>query len=88
MEAVICQSCGMPMQREEDFGTEEDFSKCKEYCRFCYRKGRFTKPDMTMEDMIKHVARMFTEDMGMPDEAAKDMARSIIPNLKRWERQD
>ena len=30
----ICQSCGMPLQKSEDFGTNPDGSKNQEYCHF------------------------------------------------------
>jgi len=34
----ICQSCGMPMQKNEDFATNTDGSKNEEYCHFCYKE--------------------------------------------------
>lgn len=48
----FCQSCGMPMEKEEDFGTERDGSRNEDYCCYCYKDGSFTG-DMTMEDMIR-----------------------------------
>ncbi|MDH7594145.1 MAG: zinc ribbon domain-containing protein [Methanomicrobiales archaeon] len=35
----ICQSCGIPLRRDEDFGTELDGSKSKEYCFHCFQMG-------------------------------------------------
>jgi hypothetical protein len=37
----------------EDFGSEKDGSKSEKYCKFCYKHGEFTGPDMTMEEMIE-----------------------------------
>jgi len=36
MEEKICQSCAMPMNKEEDFGTNADGSKNEEYCTHCF----------------------------------------------------
>jgi len=54
-KGLICQSCVMPMEKPEDFGTEADGSRNEEYCRFCYRDGGFTDPDIIMEQMIKKI---------------------------------
>ncbi len=38
-----CQSCGMPLGDVDSlYGTYMDGSKNKNYCRFCFHKGRFT----------------------------------------------
>ena len=52
LENEICQSCGMPMKRNEDFGTNGDGSKNKEYCQFCFKEGKFTDEAITMEQKI------------------------------------
>jgi len=79
----ICQSCGMPMQKNEDFGTNTDGSKNEEYCHFCYKEGRFTDEGITVEEKINKNIEMATK-MGMPEEKAREMANNIIPKLKRW----
>ena len=53
---AICQSCGMPLYNEDDFGTNADNSKNEEYCVYCCQKGQFTDPDITMEEMITKIA--------------------------------
>ncbi len=52
MEVKICQSCGMPMKEEEQFGKNADSSKNDEYCCYCYPNGAFSKEE-TMEEMIE-----------------------------------
>ena len=42
MEARFCQSCGMPLQKNEELGTNHDGSKNEEYCCYCYKDGAFT----------------------------------------------
>lgn len=80
---VICQSCGMPMTNEEDFGTNSDGSKNAEYCRFCYQKGKYTDEGITMEQKIEKNVEI-AKKMGMSEERAKEMANNILPKLKRW----
>jgi hypothetical protein len=48
-QGPFCQSCGMPMVKPEDFGSNADGS-------FCFQKGKFTEPNLTMEQMIDKVA--------------------------------
>ncbi|MFA5777226.1 MAG: zinc ribbon domain-containing protein [Parcubacteria group bacterium] len=36
-ETSICQSCSMPMTKDEDFGTDEDGSKNWRYCSIVFR---------------------------------------------------
>lgn len=39
METKFCQSCGMPLQKNEELGTNHDGSKNEEYCCYCYKDG-------------------------------------------------
>ena len=48
MEKQFCQSCGMPMDTPELFGTNADGSKNEDYCTYCFKDGKFTQ-DVTME---------------------------------------
>lgn len=83
MNQQICQSCGMPMQREENFGTNQDGSKNLEYCQFCFQNGKFVDEGITMEQkIIKNIE--IAKKMGMPEEKSKELANSTIPKLKRW----
>jgi len=84
-QVQICQSCGMPMQKNEDFGTNTDRSKNEEYCHFCYKDGTFTDKGITMEEKINKNVEI-ARKMGVPEEKAREMANNIIPKLKRWKR--
>jgi hypothetical protein len=84
-EVPFCQSCGMPMQKNEDFGTNTDRSKNEEYCRFCYKDGKFTDEGITMEEKINKNIEI-AKKIGMPEEKAREMANNIIPKLKRWKK--
>ena len=53
MENKYCQSCGMPLQNQDELGTNSDGSRNEEYCCYCFKDGAFTM-DCTMEQMIEH----------------------------------
>ena len=81
----FCQSCGMPMEKTEDFGTNHDGGRNEDYCCYCYKEGKFTDA-MTMEDMIQFNLK-FNEENGNPfgtREEARKMMESWFPTLKRW----
>jgi hypothetical protein len=83
MKGAVCQSCGMPMQKESDFGTNSSGSRNKEYCRFCFRKGKFSDEGITMKGKIRKNIEI-AKRMGMPEGKARELAESTIPRLKRW----
>lgn len=47
----FCQSCAMPLESTEDFGTGTDGFRINDYCRYCYAKGSFTNPGMSLAAM-------------------------------------
>ena len=57
---VFCQSCAMPMVKEEDYGTNVDGRKNADYCVYCYKNGKFTS-DTTMEEMIAFCAPLISK---------------------------
>ena len=84
----FCQSCGMPLTRIEDCGTNADGSTNFDYCQYCYKDGRFLQ-ECTMDEMIEHCAQ-FVEEVNkqmpqpMTEEEYKQMMRGFFPMLKRW----
>ena len=83
-QKLICQSCGMPLKKDDDFGTDEDGSKNKEYCFHCFQGGKFLDEEITLQEKINKNVK-FGVQMGMTEEVAKDMAENILPKLKRWQ---
>lgn len=55
-EMTFCQSCGMPLEADEHFGTNKDGSKNTDYCAYCFKDGAFTA-DITMDEMIVLLCR-------------------------------
>lgn len=89
MEMKFCQSCGMPLQAEDQWGTNADGSLNEEYCCYCYQKDAFTQ-DYTMEEMIGHCLQFLDEfnreaDVPRTREQALAEMRQFFPALKRWQ---
>lgn len=76
----FCQSCGMPMDKEEVKGTDAGGGKNEDYCVYCWKDGVFTHPGATMEEMIE----LCIPHMPMPAGEARKQMESFFPTLKRW----
>ena len=81
----ICQSCAMPLRKGEDFGTNADGGKSKEYCFHCFQGGKFLDEGITLQEKIDKNVK-FGVQMGMPEDTARNMAENILPKLKRWQK--
>lgn len=84
----FCQSCGMPLTKHEDCGTNADGSINYDYCQYCYKDGKFLQ-DCTMDEMIDHCSQFVDEvNKHMPQPMTKDeykaMMQGFFPMLKRW----
>ena len=84
----FCQSCGMPLIRNEDCGTNADGTINFDYCKYCYADGRFLQ-ECTMDEMIEHCSQFIDEvNKHMPKpmtrEEYKQMMGAFFPKLKRW----
>lgn len=77
-----CQSCGMPLSGQEILGTEKDGSNSLVYCKHCYRNGEFTNPNMTLDEMKRHIHDTMKE-MKM-DEGEITKAVDNLQYLSRW----
>ena len=78
-----CQSCGMPMAKDErGGGTEADGSKSLKFCSHCYENGQYTMPDLTVDQMKERVRNKIAE-FGFPKFLAGLLTRGI-PKLERW----
>lgn len=77
-----CQSCGMPLKRDEKGGgTNADGSKSTMYCSHCYENGKYTLPDITVDEMKTRVKGKMKE-MGFGFMAG--LFTRGIPKLERW----
>lgn len=87
-DMVYCQSCGMPLTKDEEKGTNADGSLSNEYCVYCYKNGEFTM-DLTLEQAVEHNLQYLDEwnkSLERPltvDEARRQLSE-FLPTLKRW----
>ena len=81
----ICQSCGMPLDSDEVRGVEADGSINPDYCVYCYKDGKFTEPDLTLEENIANAAK-YAKEAGFTEEQMTAWAKEIHPTLKRWKK--
>lgn len=84
----FCQSCGMPLVKDEDCGKETDGSINFDYCQYCYKDGKFTQ-NFSMDEMIEHCAQFVDEvnkhlPKPMTRDEYKQMMYGYFPMLKRW----
>lgn len=83
-ELKICQSCGIPINREELMGTNTDGSKNNEYCNHCYENGAFSS-NVTMTEFIEVCVPYVSKGNPHPnEEAARKFMQDSFPKLKRW----
>jgi hypothetical protein len=82
---TFCQSCGMPLNKEEMKGTEKNGLKTDEYCKYCYENGAFKNPDMNLEGMKKNVQNQMKK-MQLHENVIQK-AVNILPALRRWKSQ-
>ncbi len=78
----ICQSCGMPMESEDVYGTDADGSPNEDYCKYCYVNGEFTDK-VSMEEYIE-MCSQFGAQAGITNEEMKAYCEKLFPTLKRW----
>lgn len=83
MENSICQSCSMPLTKEEELGTNADGSINEDYCIYCYKDGKFTDGGVSMEEYIEMNVK-FADQAGMTPEEMRAHCQKVFPTLKRW----
>ncbi len=84
-ENNICQSCGMMIMSEDQYGTNIDGSKNTDYCKYCYVDGQFVD-DVSMEEYIE-MCSQYGEQAGMTNEEMREFCKKVFPTLKRWRNQ-
>ncbi len=81
----ICQSCGMPLDKDPNKGgTNADKTISEKYCSFCYQYGKFNDEGISLKDKIEKNIQIAVNFMSIPEATARQMAESILPKLERW----
>ncbi len=81
----ICQSCGMPLKSESDFGSDKDGKLNKDYCKYCYQNGEFV--DKVPMEVYIEMCSKFGAQAGMTNEQMKEYCTQLFPTLKRWKKE-
>jgi len=74
------------MEKPEDFGTNADGSKNKDYCCYCYENGAFFYPEATMEQVIEGCIPHVVPDVFADEAAARAAMSEHFPTLKCWKK--
>ena len=85
-QGSVCQSCAMPMEKPDLFGTNTDGTRSNEYCTYCFQNGKFTEPEITMQQMIDKCVGIMAQRNIMAEKDARKLMAGTIPNLKRWKK--
>lgn len=80
----FCQSCSMPLEKPEDFGTDIAGYRVNDYCHHCYANGAFAESDISMEAMIDRCVAIMAGQGIMPQPQARALLTDVVPKLKRW----
>ena len=84
-QGPICQSCGMPLRNNEDYGTNRDGTRSAEYCFHCFQGGKFLDEGISLREKIEKNVQ-FGVQRGIPENMARQMCENILPHLKRWQK--
>jgi hypothetical protein len=76
----------MPFQKAEDYGTKKDGSNSEDYCFHCFQAGKFLDEGTTLKEKIEKNVK-FGVQMGMPEDMARHMCETLLPKLKRWQKE-
>ena len=78
-----CQSCYMPMEKPEDFGTESCGGPSEDYCVHCFKDGDFLWK-CTLEEAVEGNIEFWREEGDESDDLARARILEVFPKLKRW----
>jgi len=83
LKGPFCQSCGMPLEKPDDFGTGASGFRINDYCHYCFQNGEFTEPTISMQAMNDKCVGIMAQQGIMPEAQARALMAEGIPKLKR-----
>lgn len=73
-----CGSCGMPMEKKEDFALSDPK---QDFCQYCTdRKGQL----LSYEKILAMNSKYYMESQGITPEAANKMATNLLKSQPAW----
>lgn len=81
---LICQCCGMPLD-DTTLSREPDGSFNEDYCKWCYKDGRFVYTDLGQltDFLVEHMS-----NENFPPEQARAYFEAQLPKLRHWRKAD
>jgi len=77
-KCISCGSCGMPMEKPEDFALGD---VTQPYCSYCTdARGKL----LPYEQVLDINARIYEQSQGVTSEAAKRLARALLADMPAW----
>ena len=73
-----CNSCGMPLEKNEDFALSDPAAI---YCTYCVDEGGKL---LSYEMILKNNAHYFQESQGLTEKAALKMAQDLLVTMPAW----
>ncbi len=73
-----CNSCGMPLEKKEDFALGDTSSS---YCHYCVDKQGSLLP---YETILKANANYYQESQGITEQAANKLAKDLLKSMPAW----
>ena len=77
-KCISCGSCGMPMEKPEDFALGD---VTQAYCSYCTdARGKL----LPYEQVLDINARIYEQSQGVTSEAAKRLAQALLADMPAW----
>jgi putative zinc ribbon protein len=77
-KCISCGSCGMPMEKPEDFALGD---VTRPYCAWCTdARGEL----LPYETVLETNARIYEQSQGVTSEAAKRLAQDLLADMPAW----
>jgi hypothetical protein len=74
----------MPLDKPEDHGTDAVGYRVNDYCHYCYARGEFTEPEISLQEMTDKCVAAMVQRSIMPEKKARGLMMEVLPKLKRW----
>ena len=84
MSVKECQSCAMPMEKADDFGTEKGGSASVDYCCHCYKDGEFTWSAASLDEAVDGNVGFWEKEGDESDDELRARVKEEFSKLKRW----
>jgi hypothetical protein len=77
-ESRVCESCGMPMRKPEEFGGGKTDNR---YCVYCCDSDGNLK---SYDDMVKGMTQFMMKTQGISEEQAEIATKEHLAKMPAW----